>query len=426
MEDFSLAELRVFDYIARSMERLGYLKRLLKRVSATSTSNFENLGKDLVNAVSQKIRVPITKERLEYINTRVRGDILKSIKQQIDVWLKGEGEPPDVLIEIQDLYLADPTIPSQVGRLVEDNWRRYPALGTNLGLIRKGTYSLNTRGVSLLHFISNDELEAFNRYYPEHNPLLISEQQRILLLYSFIENDGEVAIPLWTQIYKSGSVQFTEKEAGKLLPNIYRRVIARHRTRLLSIDIRERLNVIEETARNIEKVTLSDKGYGGTSPREVAIRPRIEPYVDMGLFSKPRSMKYEYAFSEVGLRWLAAFNGDEDSQEISDFIAWRFFHAVAQAWQIEARELKTPDEIVPYLQKAAKAVSSTSGYTPIEELALVGGIWALTEDHTIMEPGVARDALIAYQKINPYKVRFTVDRHGTLAHARFIDESSPL
>jgi Skp family chaperone for outer membrane proteins len=33
----------------------------------------------------------------------------------------------------------------------------------------------------------------------------------------------------------------------------------------------------------------------------------------------------------------------------------------------------------------------------------------------------ARQALIGYQKANPYKVRFTVDRMGVLAHARFLE-----
>jgi hypothetical protein len=134
-------------------------------------------------------------------------------------------------------------------------------------------------------------------------------------------------------------------------------------------------------------------------------------------------MKYEYAFSEIGKHWANAFRGDEDSAAIEEFLTRRFFHTAAHAWHVPVREL-LPEEMIPYLQRAAKAISSSSGYAPIEELALVGGIWALTDDHSIMEPGAAREALIAYQKTNPYKVRFTVDRSGALAHARFMDENS--
>jgi hypothetical protein len=35
---------------------------------------------------------------------------------------------------------------------------------------------------------------------------------------------------------------------------------------------------------------------------------------------------------------------------------------------------------------------------------------------------VAREAIIAYQKANPYQVRFTVNRMGVLAHARFLEK----
>jgi hypothetical protein len=40
------------------------------------------------------------------------------------------------------------------------------------------------------------------------------------------------------------------------------------------------------------------------------------------------------------------------------------------------------------------------------------------------EIALARETLIAYQKANPYKVRFTVDRMGVLAHARFMEETA--
>jgi len=417
-----VADLRVFDYVGRSMERLGFLKRLLKRASATSTSNLENLGKDLISTVSQKHRVPITKARFEYVKSRVREDIFKSVKKEVDLWIKEGRNPPEVYIEIQDLYLADPSIPSQAGRLVVDNWRRYPALGTNLCLIRKGTYSLNTRGVSFLSFINPEELNAFTKYDPETNPLKINRQQGLLLLYSLIENDGEVIIPLWNNINKS---LFTEKEAGDLLPNIYRKIISRHRTRLLPVDIRERLDVIEDTARSIEKVALSGKGYGGTSPRETAIRPRLEPYVDIGIFTKTNRIKYEYQVSSVGEVWLENLSGDRTSDDIGTFLQSQFFATSAAAQAITARTLTSSDEIVPYLRSAWNAISSSNGYAPIEEIALVAGVKALIEEQLIIEIEQARKALVAFQKDNPYQVRFTVDRLGVLAHAKFVEDSAP-
>lgn len=418
-----MPELRVFDRITRQMQRLGYLKRLIKRVNSTPTSNLDNIGNDLVDTALRKVHASLNAERVNYIKLRLSDRAYETLKYQADKWLKGNEPLQDVQMELQDLYLADSTLPSQVGKLVKYDWQRYPRLGVNLGLIRDGTYSVNTRSLSLLHFIAEQELQAFQEYLPEHNPFRISFKQGLLFLYSFIENDGEVFIPLFVALSKRDVESFNDRDAGNLLPEIYKAAISRHRAHSLAIDMRERLAMLEKSSQSIATLRAKE-GYAGGGAREEASRPRLEPYVDIGFFDKPQKMKYEYTVSEIGQRWAKAFRGDEDSAATEEFIARRFFHTAAQAWQIQARELTTHDEIVPYLQRAAKVISSSSGYAPIEELALVGGIWALADDQAIIEPGVARKALIAYQKINPYKVRFTVDRLGVLAHARFMDDSS--
>lgn len=414
--------LRVFDRIARQMQRLGYLKRLIKRVYTTPTSSLDNVGNDLVDTVLRKFRAPLTEERVSYIKIRLSDRAYENLKSQANKWVK-DGGNLEVSMELQDLYLSDSSLPSQVGKLVKEDWRKYPGLGLNLGLIREGTYSINTRSLSLLHFMPEQEIQSFLAYLPESNPFRITFQQGLLFLYSLIENDGEVFIPLFVALSKMKVEKFSDRDAGSLLPEIYKTVIARYRMRSLAIDLRERLEVLEKSSESII-IQRAKEGYSGGGPREEASRPRLEPYVDIGFFDKPQKMKYEYAFSEIGRSWSEAFRGDEDSAAIEEFLARRFFHTAAQAWKIQARELTLPDEIVPYLQRAAKVINSSSGYAPIEELALVGGIWALTDDQAILEPGVAREAVIAYQKANPYKVRFTVDRSGVLAHARFMDEQS--
>ena len=417
--------LRVLDRITRRYQRLGYLKRVIKRINATPTSNLDNIGNDLIDAVLRKVRVQLNDEVVSYIRIRLQDRAYKSLKDQAALWLKDGEQSTEVQMELQDVYLADSALPSQVGKLVKNDWRTYPNLGTNLGLVRAGTYSINTRGLSFLFFTPDVELQAFQEYIPEHNPFFINQKQGLLLLFSLIENDGEVVAPLFAKLLRANLSTFNDRDAGDLLPEIYRSIIARYRTRSLAIEFRERLEIIEKSGESIAKSQSKNaKEYLGGGAREESSRPRLEPYTDLGFFEKPQKMKYEYTFSNIGRCWAEAFRGDEDSAAIEEFLARRFFHTAAKAWQIQAHELTAPDEIVPYLQRAAKAISSSSGYAPIEELALVGGIWALTDDQAIFEPGVARDALIAYQKINPYKVRFTVDRSGTLAHVRFMDDTS--
>lgn len=419
-----MQNLRVFDRIARPMQRLGYLKRLIRRVASGTTSNLENLGADLVDVCLKKVKADLNEERAAYIKIRLFDRVYKTLKDQVNAWQNEPNTSVSVSMELQDLYLADSSLPSQVGKLVRENRRNYPPFGVNLGLIREGTYSLTTRALSLLVLTNDNEQKAFLEYLEQFNPFRISQKQSVLFLYSLLENDGEVVFPLFSQLGKIGAKTFSDREAGNLLPEIYSNVIARYRTKSLSFDLRERLDVLEKSSQSIIEARNSEK-YTGGSAREESIRPRLEPYVDIGLLTKPNPMKYEYCLSQAGQRWISILPNHDDSSGIEEYLSRRFFHSMATTWEISAQPLSKPEEIVPYLKRAAKAISSSSGYSPIEELALLSGIEALLDDHCYFEIGAAREALIAYQKAHPYEVRFTVDRMGVLAHAKFMEESSP-
>lgn len=405
------------------MQRLGYLKRLMRRITLSSTASLDNIGNDLVDICMKKVHVDVNEELANYIRIRLFDRAYKTLKDRVINWEKKPGESLSIPMEIQDLYLADSSIPSQIGKLVKEDWRKYPPLGINLGLIREGTYSITTRGLSLLSLTTELEQKAFQDYLPGTNPLKISLKQGALLLYSLLENDGEVAFPLFGKLLRSDQDVFTDRSAGNFLPDIYTGVISRYRTKSLAVNLRERLEVLEKSAQSILEAGRTEK-YEGGSAREESIRPRLEPYVDIGLITKPNPMRYEYQLSPSGQRFVSAFTGQEDSAEIEEFLARRFFQSLASAWQIDAEPLSKPDEIVPYLKRAAKTISSSSGYAPIEELALLSGIDALVDEHKIFEIGTAREAIIAFQKANPYQVRFTVDRMGILAHAKFMEDTS--
>lgn len=419
-----MPELRVLNNLYRQTQRLGYLKRVVKRVTTTSTSSLDAVGHDLVDTVTRKVRVPLDERLAAYIKVRLFDSTYSAIKQQASAWLNSGGEPPVIQMELQDLYLADPQLPSGVGKLVREDWRRYPTLAVNIGLVRAGTFSANTRALSLLYFTPDAELQAFQEYLPDANPMRLRRQQALLLLYGMLENDGEVLAPLWSKLAADCSAGFSDRDAGNLLPEIYRAVIARHRSRLLPADVRDRLLLLEKSADSIVQARQSDK-YEGGSAREESSRVRIEPFVDIGLFCKPDPYKYQYTFCDAGRVWAAALAKVETSEAVSDFLANRFFATAAEALAISARAVTEPETLVPHLLRASKAIRSPGGYAPIEELALVAGIEGLLNHGLIMEPEIARKALIAYQKDHPYEVRFTVDRMGVLAHARFVEPGEP-
>lgn len=419
-----MTQLRVFDRISRQMQRLGYFKHLVKRVASFSTSNTENLGNDLIETVTRKFSSPLTPELATYVKIRLYDRIYVNLKKQVDEWIKnGSQEPaPNLTFEIQDLYLADTSLPSGVGKLVKNDYDIYPSFGIDLGLLRAGTNSVTTRAASLLHFTTEHELKAFTEFIPAMNPLKLSREQALFFLFSFLDNDGEVVAALWQELTKAET--FNDRKAGDYLPPIYRAAIARHRKRSLSVDVRERLASLEKSADSIAQQAEKVRYAGGTS-REHASRPRLEPYVDMGIFIKPDRLKYEYEISNTGKIWLESFGGSRSSEDVESFLHSQFFSTAAKAQDLTVHKLTSPDDIVPRLKSAWKAISSSNGYAPIEEMSLVAGIKALLNDQAVLEILPARDALIAFQKANPYLVRFTVDRHGMLAHAKFIDENTP-
>lgn len=419
-----MPDIRALESTQRPMQRLGFLKRLIRRVASLNTSSLDNLGHDLIETVTRKVSVPLDAARADYIKQRLKDAAYRTLKAQTAAWLKAgdEQEPPVAAMELQDLYLADPTLPSRVGKLVKNDWRKYPPLGVAIGLIRSGTFSLNTRGLSLLHFTPEAESEAFLSYKPDTNPFCLSRPQALLLLYSLLANDGEVVTPLWTKLAIELPSGFTDRDAGDYLPEIYRAIVLRHRKRMISADEREQLLLLEKSAESISRWRDAERYVGGA--REEASRPRVEPYADIGLLAKPDPFKYEYTFSLAGLAYIEALKGIETSEAIEEFLKRQFFSVCAKAWAIDARVVTAPEDIVPHLYRASKAIQSPGGYAPIEELALVAGIEALLDHGQIIEPAITREAIITYQKANPYQVRFSVNRLGVLAHARFLEAPS--
>jgi hypothetical protein len=404
------------------MQRTGYLKRLIKRVTTTPTSNLESLGNDLLETVLKRVRIQIDENLATYIKARLGGNSYTSIKSQTNAWLKNGGSAPFLLLELQDLYLSNPKLPSQVGRLVKEDWRKYPQLGMNIGLIRSGTYSPTTRAFSFLNLVPEQELQAFIDYKPEANPFLLSLEQRLFLIYLFLENDGAILVPLWKKLLTSSESSFSERDAGDLLPPIIRNIISYYKNKLIPVGLRKRLESLGKSADNIA-LQLNVQDYKSVSAREENARVRIEPIVDLGILQKVNPLRYEYTFSAAGKALADSFTGDEDSTAIGEFLNQRFFTTMAAAQGIQA-EILSEEDIIPRLRGNWKTISSSNGYAPIEEIALLASIKALVNDNKILEIATARDALIAFQKANPYQVRFTVDRLGTLAHAKFIDDST--
>lgn len=406
--------IRVLDAANYTMQRLGYLKALAVLVNENETSNLETLGKRLIGRVRHRVRLspPFGEDLQEYARTRLTDGAYRELRKTI----MDNASPASV--ELQDVYLADPSLPSSTGRLVEGDWRRFPSFGTSLELVKKGTYSALTRSLVLLAVTPKEEIAAFGELNREHNPLRISDSQAAVLLYCLLHNDAEVSLLVLRSVVTQGEEVFSERNAGDLLPDILREVVANHKKRSLPAAERERLSVLGKVAASVEK--WRGKPYTGGGAREKAIKVRLEPYCDLGVLAKPAREKYAYKTTKATQALMEHCGKFADSDK---FLQKGFFAAFAACRGIEAQPASN-SEATEALAQAGEALKSSLGYTSITDVGLLAGTRLLTEKKRILELGRTTDLLKSLQKQDPNFVRFTVDRMGAMAYVKFL-KSAP-
>jgi hypothetical protein len=391
------------------MQRLGFLKALAALVNESETSNLETLGKRFVARVTQRVKLtpPYDDDLKQYARTRLTDGAYRELRKRI----MEDAGPAGV--ELQDVYLADKSLPSSTGKLVQSNWDSYPYLATSLEIVKKGTYSGLTRSLVLLAVTPKEELAAFGNLDKQNNPLRISECQAAVLLYCLLDNDAEVALPLFRALLQSGG-RFDERFAGDMLPDILREVVASHAKRSLPVEERDRLSMLGKIATSIAK--WKGKAYTGSGAREEAIRVRLEPYCDLGLLRKPNREKFEYEPTDSARALMSHYGRAAD---VDEFLQNGFFAAVAACRGVRVRPAND-DEAIKALSDAGQALKSTLGYTPLTDVGLLAGTWLLTDRHCVLELGRTVELLKTLQKQDPSFVRFTVDRMGVLAYVKFL------
>lgn len=409
-------KIRILGSAKRPMQRGGFLKLLCAQTARTETSNLATVGKQFVQKLLTRVRVspPFSESLRDYVRVRLMDQVYHDLRKAV---LNGGSSGRAVGLELQDLYLADSALASATGKLVEEDWRRYPHLGTGLDFIKPGTYSVMTRALVLLAVTSKEEIAAFDAFDEKHNPLRMTPEQAAVLLYCFIDNDAEIIYRLFHALLELKEGTFNERVAGDMLPDIIRGSVNSFRNASLPVEDRERLGVLEKIAGNIAE--WKGKSYTGSGAREEFIRVRLEPYCDLGLLTKPDRHRFAYRVTPA-LRTL--MTGWCDLGTTDDFLEQRFFATVARLHHLKVQA--TDDEAKEALMDAGHTLKSTLGYSPITDVGLLAGIRLLFQQKRILELTQTRTLLRDWQKEAPNVVRFTVDRMGTLAYVKFVGSAS--
>ena len=411
-------KIRILGSANRTMQRVGFLKLLCAQTARVETSNIDTVGKQFVQTLLKRVRLtpPYSESLREYVRLRLTDRAYHDLRKAV---LNSSATANAVSLEMQDLYLADSTLASSTGKLVDADWRRYPYLATALDFIKLGTYSIMTRALVLLAVTPKEEIAAFDKHDEGHNPLRISPEQASVLLYCFIDNDAEIICRLFHTLIELKDKSFDERTAGDFLPQIIRESANSFRNASLPVEDRERLGMLEKVAGSI--ADWKGKPYTGSGSREEFIRVRLEPYCDLGLFTKPDKHRFAYRVTPA-LRTL--ITNWHDLEATDDFLEQRFFTTLAGLHRLKARKAKD-DEVKKALLDAGQTLKSTLGYNPITDVGLLAGIRLLFQQKRILELSWTRTFLRAWQKEEPNLVRFTVDRMGALAYVKFLQVPAP-
>ena len=409
-----LSKLHIIENASRRMQRLGYLKFLLAQASKSSTSNLKALGTSLISIVTRQITISPTPELSEYLRVTLSGQPDKSLLQKLGKSLSLT-KPTDIMVQLQDVYLSSKKLPSQRGRLVSRDSTNYPRLGVSLGLLRKDSYAPLVRGQVLLHLLEPDEIGAFREYNLDMNPMLLKQEQQFFFLYTIIESDMHIMIPLYRHLLETKE-DFADYEAGNLLPGIIRDIYKHFRQQVSTGADAIRLKQLLETADVIEQ--WKDKEYSGKGARDETITVRLEPLVDLGILVKDNPFAYRYRLSSLGRRLMTLLTETNNGPDIGS----QLFTHIVDAYSLGLKKLSGDSDRLPFIYESYSHLKSPLGYAPINDVMLLGILLAIQAKRGYFEIQEGMQTVRAIQQKYPRLVRFNVDRMGKLNFIKFEKE----
>jgi hypothetical protein len=210
---------------------------------------------------------------------------------------------------------------------------------------------------------------------------------------------------------------FSDWEAGDYLSDIYRLLAKESRSKARSGDDLLKIQKLLDTADKIQ--SWKGRAYKGKGARDEAATIRLEPFVDLGLLSKPDPFAYRYQITDTTKTFFLPLM---NSKSVEHFLWHSFFDASNKAFDLNAEHRVDRETILSVIQRTYTVLKSPLGYVPILEVALLAGIYSITEAGAYFEISESLDMLKSLQKERSELVRFNVDRWGALTFVKFNDD----
>jgi hypothetical protein len=406
-----------------SMQRPGHLVAVAAAASDSAPTSLAGLGRAYAGIV----------RRCHRVDEANAGDVVRYLRT-LRLWKRYGGHqgalakldepgglPP---VERQDLWLADPALPSATGAVTDEVIEELPQLGASLGLVRPHNFTRSERGKAIValyrpgleRLAAGDALPNLFRLVTGVETGGQGRGAACYLMHALIEADGDFLAAAWGAALEHGDTEgFTRASFGELLPIACRRLAEKLSHSRVTAD-RLIIGRLDGLARHIEEKTpTTERTWGGGRPRDQVGTLRLEPYVDFGLVTRTSRTDYRYTLTTAQRTFFATL---ADAADVGDFLSTQLVATYLKALGIDPRPIGADDMWVR-IEHAYTQVRSGLGYAPASEVVLLAIATMLDEGGDAsfeLADGLA--VLRARQRDRPAEIRYGVSRTGEPTYIR--------
>lgn len=406
-----------------SMQRPGHLVAVAAAASETAPVNLSGLAQRYAEIVRRRHQVD-----------EGRSDEVIRYIRALRLWKRYGGhqgalaklDQPGALppVERQDLWLADPDLPSATGAVTDEVTDELPQLGASLGLVRPHNFTRSDRGKAIVA-LYRDDLRRLEAGDPDPNLFRLvtgdpATRQRpgaaCLLAHALIEADGDFLSAAWAAHFEHGEAEgFTRASFGEQLP-VACRSLADRLAHSRATDDRMVVGRLDALARHIEERTPStERTWGGGRPRDQVATLRLEPYVDFGLVTRSSRTDYRY---ELTTEQQAFFTTLLQASSIDGFLSTQLVGSYLRALGKRPRPVDA-GEIWERVETAYGVMRSGLGYASAGDVVLLAIATLLDEGGDgVFELADGLELLRARQRERPGEIRYGVSRTGEPTYIR--------
>lgn len=330
---------------------------------------------------------------------------------------------PEVNIDAQDVWLADPELPSSTGAVTSEVVHEPPQLASAIQLVRTKNYTRTDRGrvITILMAPHRDSLRDGAR---SPNPFAIPLGAGGVFLYALLDAD----IDFMRAVYKVGleaqvgdNLAFTRASFAAWLPPALIALSAGWTKKARSGADHKELQRLRELHDLVSRPRQSGSKWGGGRPPEQTSTVRIEPYVDMGLILKKKRSTYDYFLTPEQRAFFAELVDEQDPQA---FLDGSLFGAYQRARGHADPAPVDPGEVWQRILDAYAELRNELGYASFREVALLAIARLMDEGGgRYFEVGTGIATVQAERKRSPRTVRLGTARGGGLTYMKVTSEA---